>query len=290
MDDKIVRQKIIIDPKIVSNEYSHGANSAKYCTCISTNKIEEENLILKHGYCFSDLLGMLENKKSHDRVYYRMEEDSGQTKLTSEEKYRWISLCVKHKTMPKYVVEEDVDKKIMIVEISEDIPPSLLFVYLCCFRYFREDTGFIRAIVYLVDKCEMNYYAAFVLASRICMNYDLHHCLNVTRQYGEKFDMNKVTAPLHQMIGLVRFISDPKKYDTRGPKDCKANGGFNQFRCANTIQEISKIKHDCLIQDLFDDNIVKAIISSSDEESKIYLDKFLSYKDKIIYKEKEHEK
>lgn len=286
MSEEIVRQKVIIDPEIVSNEYSHGGNSTKYCTYMDTEEMNERDLKLRNGACFSDLLGMLKKGEDHDRVYYKMEEDSYQTKLTEEEKHRWISLCVEYGTMPKCVVEEDVDKKVMIIEIDKNVSPSILFVYLCCFRYFREDTGFIRSVVYLVDKCNMNYYAAFVLASRICMNYALHHCLNVTRQYGEKFDLDKVTAPLHQIIGLTRFISDPQKYDSRGPRDYNSGGSFNQFRCADTIQKISSVKCECLIQDLFDSNIIKAIMASSDDGSEKYLNKFLSYRDKITYKEK----
>jgi len=217
-----------------------------------------------------------------------MEEDSGQgVKLTKQEKHKWIELCVKHKTMPKYITKGDVDKKIMIINIDDEkITPSLLFIYLCCFRYFREDPGFIRAIVYLVDKFKMNYYAAFVFASRICMSYDLHHILGTVRRYAEKFDIDKVTIPLHIIIGLVRIVNDPKKYDPRGPRDYKSSGEFNQFRCADRINNISKIKYNCLLQDLFDKNIIKAAMSLSDEMSQKYLDKFISYRDKITYKEK----
>jgi len=285
MSEEVVRQKIVIDPEIVTSEYLHGNNSTKYCTYVSAEEVKEEDLM--HGACFYDLLSMLKREEDHDRVYYKMEEDSQQIKLTEEERHRWISLCVEHGTMPKYIVEKDVDREVMIIEIDKDIPPSLLFVYLCCFRYFREDTGFIRAAVYLVDKCEMNYYAAFVLASRVCMNDNLHHCLDVVRRYGEEVDLNEVRVPLHQIIGLARFTSDPKKYDSRGPRD---HDSFNQFQCASTIKKISSIEYECLIQDLFDDNIVKAIMMPSDDESKKYLDEFLSYRDKIVYEEKEHEK
>jgi len=288
MTEEVVRQKIIVDPEIVTSEYFHGGNSAKYCTYISAKEVKEEDLM--HGACFYDLLSMLKREEDHDRVYYKMEEDPHQTKLAEEERHRWISLCVEHGTMPEYIVEKDVDREVMVIEIDKDIPPSLLFVYLCCFRYFREDTGFIRAIVYLVDKCGMNYYAAFVLASRVCMNYDLHHCLDVIRQYGEKVDLGEVRVPLHQIIGLVRFTSDPKKYDSRGPRGYESSGSCNQFQCASTIRKISSIEYECLIQDLFDDNIVKAIMAPSDGESKKYLDEFLSYRDKIVYKEKEHGK
>jgi len=286
MKDQFVRQKVIIDSEIVSNAYRHGNNSTKYCTLTKDDDIEDKKLT--KGYCFSDLLKMLKNNKEHDRVHYKMEEDSGQgVKLTKQEKHKWVELCVEHKTMPEYITKDNIDKKVMIINVDdENITPSLIFIYLCCFRYFREDPGFIRAVVYLVSKYKMNYYAAFVFASRVCMSYDLHHILGIVRQYAEKFDINTVTVPLHIITGLVRIVNDPKKYDTRGPRDHDAGGGFNQFRCANRINDISKVKYNCSLQDLFDKNVLKSVMSSSDKTSKKYLDKFISYKDKIIYKEK----
>ena len=286
MKEKLVRQKVIIDTKIVSNEYNHGDNSTKYCTFKKDIAVENEKLT--RGYCFSTLLSMLKSNKDHDKVYYKMEEDDRQSvKLTKKEKHEWIELCVKYKTMPKYITKSYIDEKIMIIDVNDEkVTPSLLFIYLCCFRYFREDPGFIRAVIYLVSKCKMNYYAAFVLASRICMNYDLHHILNTVRYYSEKVDIDKVVISLNVIIGLSRIVNDPKKYDSRGPRDYDSRGEFNQFRCANTIDNISKVRYNCLVQDLFDKNIIKAIASSSDKRSKEYLDKFISYKDEIIHKEK----
>jgi len=282
--DQFIRQKVIIDTEVVNSRYAHGNNSTKYCTFGKNDDVKDDNLT--KGWCFSDLLKMLTNKE-HNKIYYKMEEDGKQSvKLTKTEKHKWVELCVKHKTMPEYITKDDIDKKIMTIDVEdENITPSLIFIYLCCFRYFREDPGFIRAVVYLVKKCKMNYYAAFVFASRACLNYDLHHILSIVRRYSEKFDVYKITVPLNVIIGLSRIVNGPKKYDKRGPRDYKSGGGFNQFRCADNIHSISKTKYDCSLQDLFDKNILKAIISSSDETSKKYLDKFLSYKDKIVYKE-----
>ena len=286
MKDQFIKQKVIIDTEVVNNRYAHGDNSTKYCTFGEDSAVKGDNLT--KGYCFSELLKMLGDNKKHNKIYYQMEEDEKQSvKLTKAEKYKWVELCVKHKTMPEYITKDDIDKKIMIIDVNDkNITPSLIFIYLCCFRYFREDPGFIKAIVYLVTKCEMNYYAAFVFASRVCINYDLHHILNIVRRYSEKFDVYKIKMPLNVIIGLSRIVNDPKKYDKRGPRDYKSGGGFNQFRCASNIHDISKIKYDCLLQDLFDKNILKSIVSSSDETSQKYLDEFLSYKDKIVYKEK----
>jgi len=283
--DKLVREKVVIDTEIVSNKYRHGDNSTLYCTFEKNSDTRDEKL--KKGWCFSDLLKMLKDNKDHTKIYYKMNEDYGQSvKLTKQEKHKWINLCTKYKTMPEYITKDDIDKKIMIIDINNGkITPSLMFVYLCCFRYFREDPGFIRAVVYLVSKCKMNYYAAFVFASRVCINYNLHHVINIVRSYAEKLDVDKITVPLHIIIGLARFVSSPEKYDSRGPRDYKSGGGFNQFKCADKISNISKIRCDCSLQDLFDKNIIKAIISLSDEISQKYLNKFLSYKDKIVYKE-----
>lgn len=282
---KISHEKVWIDPKIVSSQYAHGNSSTKYGTYDGKkdNKIEDKKLT--SGYCFSNLLSMLKCNKDHNKIYYKMEEDLNQkVKLTEEEKYRWIELCVKHKTMPEYITVENIGRKIMELEVTEDLTPSLIFLYLCCFRYFREAPGFIRAVVYLVDKCGMNYYAAFVFASRVCMNYQLHHTVSMIRKYGEKLDFEKVTIPLHLIIGLARFIEDPKKYDPRGPRDHKSNGSFNQFQTESITEKVSSTRYDCMVQDLFGPDILKAISASTDKESQNYLDAFLAQKDKIVCK------
>lgn len=283
--EEIMREKVWIDPKIVCG-YSHGDNSARYCTCkeeVAAEVIKDNDL--KKGWCFSDLLGMLKTNDTDDRIYYKMEEDTNdRVKLIDEEKHRWIGLCVNHGTMPDYITVEDIDKKIMVLKITEDLTPSLIFIYLCCFRYYREDPGFIRAVVYLVDKCGMNYYAAFVFATKICMSYDLHHILTGIRKYGETPKLEGTTVCLSSIIGLSRFIKDPKKYDTRGPRSHKGGGSFNQFQCAATIEGISSIRYGCKVQDLFDPDIIKAMLATDDSDSQKHLDVFLANKDRIVYK------
>jgi len=283
---EITREKVWIDPKIVC-DYNHGDNSTRYCTCReeAAAKVIEDN-DLRKGWCFSDLLGMLKTNDKDDRIYYKMEEDTHDTvKLIDKEKYRWIDLCVAHKTMPDYITIEDIDKKVMVLKITEDLTPSLIFIYLCCFRYYREDPGFIRAVVYLVDKCGMNYYAAFVFATKICINYDLHHILTGIRRYGESEKVESATIRLSSIIGLSRFVKDPKKYDKRGPRSHKGSGSFNQFQCAATIESISSVRYDCKVQDLFDPDIIEAISATTDRNSQKYLDGFLANRNRIIYKE-----
>jgi len=284
-EKEIIREKVWIDPEMV-RVYSHGDNSAKYCTCKEESlakKIKDDDL--QRDWCFSSLLGMLSRNDEDDRIYYKMEEDvNAETKLTDEEKHCWIDLCVAHRTMPDYITMGNIDEKIMVLKITGDLTPSLIFVYLCCFRYYREDPGFIRAVVYLVNKCGMNYYAAFVFATKICMNYDLHHFLTKVRGYGDKPELKDIAIRLSDVIGLSRFLKDPKKYDSRGPRSHKGGGGFNQFRCASTIEGISSIKHDCEAQDLFDPNILKAVSATTDSDSQEYLNGFLADKDRIVYK------
>lgn len=276
---EILCEKVWIDPEIVSSQYmhgDHGDHSAKYTTYGGKKgKIEDKDLTI--GCCFSDLLSMLEHNRDHDKVYYKMEEDRDQeVKLKEEEKHRWLELCVKYKTMPEYLTAEHIDRKVMELEVAEDLTPSLIFLYLCCFRYLREDPGFTRAVAYLVDKCGMDYYAAFVLASRVCLNYQLHHVVSMIREYGEKPDLEKVTIPLHLIIGLARFVEDPREYDPRGPRSYKSDGMFNQFQTESIIGEASSVKHNCMVQDLFDPDILKAMSASTDKESQEYLDTFLA--------------
>lgn len=284
-EGRIIREKVWIDPKIVQ-AYNHGGNSTKYCTCkeqAAAKIIEDSDL--RSGACFSSLLGMLKSNTKDDRIYYKMEEDRNhKVELTDEEKHHWVELCVAYGTMPDYITTENANKKVMVLKIVEDLTPSLMFIYLCCFRYYREDPGFVRAMVYLVNKCGMNYYAAFVFATKVCINYDLHHILTGIRRYGEKIEPEDAIIRLKDVIGLSRFLGNPKKYDSRGPRSHKNSGSFNQFQCASTIEGISSIRYDCSAQDLFDPDILEAIHAKTDSDSQKHLDVFLAIKDRIVYK------
>jgi len=100
----------------------------------------------------------------------------------------------------------------------------------------------------------------------------------MVREYGEEPDLEKVTIPLHLIIGLTRFVEDPKKYDPRGPRSYKSDGMFNQFQTESITGEVSSIKHNCMVQDLFDLDILKAISAPTDKESQEHLDTFLAKK------------
>lgn len=241
--------------------------------------------------------------------------------LTPKERSGWLSLAKKYRLLPPYIDEntiEDIPEEKQrstdsggierstaiasgefIIDL-EGLSPTMLYIYLSTIRNIREDPGFPRAVSYLVNEIGMNFFAAYVFSSFVTLNSIGHHILDTFRPYGmckevyqqdsntyvsEALDLKAIEAsvstPIGKAIGLQRIVnSDPLKYDSMGI--AKAGYGFN---CSNTINKISKVSYSASFQELFDKDIIAAIMSKNDEEAEKYITRFGSKKNRIKYKE-----
>jgi hypothetical protein len=249
----------------------------------------------------------------------------GKFLLDAKGRSDWLSLAKKHNLLPPYINENaiiDVPKNKQksvrfegesttaaamgefIINL-EGLSPAVLYVYLSTLRNLREDPGLPRAVLYLVNELGMNFYAAYVFASQVVMNTTGHHIINEHRHYGmvknvydretgqyicdpidQETLVKTVLVDLKTPIGIQRLVnSDPLKYDTRS-----CSKGFNSsknygFCCEKTISGISKVTYTVNFQQLFDKDIVAAIMSKNDGEAREFIDKFEKRKTSIKYKE-----
>lgn len=333
---KIKRQRVWIDTKVVNMKYRHGHNYAKYGVFqddaapdkISIARATSGPNVL-HGTstaCFAGLLHTIRSCTKYNRIYSTvyLKEDSKDSALgrntacitlSSEECRRWIELTKQYQLLPDYIDENCVEmykepKPVsnsmydkhsavgggtIILDMS-NLVPSLLYVYLSTFRNLREDPGFVRTALYLVDKLNVNFFAAYVFAGYIAMDSSGHHILSAVRRYytpgpGEppKHDRDKISAvqaDIVWMISLQRYIKNPSEYDTKDLYKAKSSGySDTRFSCSETISTVSKQRLLLTIDEAFDSDIISAIMSSSDKVAAQHIKEFEEKRPRIVYKE-----
>jgi hypothetical protein len=330
----IIRERVWIDTEIVSTTYKHLDNKVIHCVF----KSDLDPSVVPEGFakansgkmytndCFSGLLRQIADTKNN-RMYSKLEvakPAKSDIVLTPEERSGWLSLTKKYKLLPPYINEnaiEDIPKEKQcstdgmsrvvsstaiasgefIIDL-EGLSPAMLYIYLSTIRNIREDPGFPRAVLYLVNKIGMNFFAAYVFSSLVTMNSYGHHILDAFRPYGlcketyqrssgtytnEALDLKAIEAsvltPISKAIGLQRMVnSDPLKYDSRSLSKTSYN-----FDCTSTINKISKVLYLAHFQELFDEDIIAAIMSENDKEGNECLNRFTKKKPRIKYKEAE---
>jgi len=336
---EIVREKVWIDTKIVNTSCKHLDNKVTQCVF----KSDVDPSVVPEGFakdnsskmvvyvCFSGLIRKIIDTKEVNRMYYKLEvakpnklNPASEFVLTPEERSGWLSLAKEYRLLPPYINEdaiEDIPEKDQKFEknnmVSDSVPiasgefiidleglsPSMLYIYLSTIRNIREDPGLPRAVLYLVNKIGMNFFAAYVFSSLATLNSTGHHILDVYRPYGlcketyqqasktytsEPLDLKSMEdalfTPIGQAIGLQRMVNnDPLKYDNRDMT--KKSGSMGGFNCSNTINRISKASHLATFQELFDEDIIAAIMSKDDKEANECLKRFTEKKPYIKYKE-----
>ncbi len=280
----------------------------------------------KDAACFYALMDALcvERKVGFNRIHYDIsicaDTDSGKqsslgSNITIEEAKRWLQLLKEHKIIPKYVDEnvlhdpgdpcnkqkdfvchdcKDGKYKIVgtIVLELDGLSPAQLYMYLSSMRDMVEYGKAVKWVIYLVDKCGIDFYAAYAFSCKICSVGGGHHFINLYRGYGSDVanSYQLMTIPISMAIGVCRFAMNPKRYDPRDlfapPQKSKYSSGRHLFNCASTIQSISKVSYECTLDTLTDESIVLAIRSLTDRIAMKHIDTFKKRESKIVYYER----
>jgi len=298
----IYRDKVWVDPNIVSNKYTHGDNSVEYAyyrdhdkstvnkPYIPNNPREEFGCTVHTDICFSGLSRTIGDSRNHEdgaynRVYYKMRIDKkAKVKNTLAEQKRFIELSVANKLLPKYVTPDTMknDEEGTIVLMLEGLTVSQFYIYLTQYRYMREYPGFVKSMVHLVDDKGFNFFAAFILASIIVVDYTVHHFLTLQRKYGSNEDINTVKAPFSYIAGLRRYVKRNHMHDDR-----ILMKSSHAFTVASNIESVCKINKTFTAQELKDPMVIKAFSAMTDEVAIKYINKYNDNKCRIIYREME---
>ena len=193
--------------------------------------VKEFNAHKMGGSCFSGLLrttSLPGSAKKYNRVCYTLDWPvtchHAFTELSTEERKNWVKLCKTYKLLPSYVTPAAGEDGVLVLKLTDTLAPSLLYCYLSAFRCLREQTGFVKAMLYLVKEKKMNFYAAFVLASSVtvCSSGTIHHIGEWGRPYMNKDNhVDRISILARNIIALKRFLQNPSCVDTRTIWDAK---------------------------------------------------------------------
>lgn len=248
--------------------------------------------------------------------------------LSPSDRIEWMALAKEYKMLPAYINVEaikdipeeervasytsydtDNPRRVMstgefIIDL-EGLSPTVLYIYLSTIRNLREDPGLAKSVLYLTKEVGMNFFAAYVFASGVVLDSYGHHIFEHIRKYGMCKDIydkklhcytstslslgdieKAIETPIHLAIGTQRVVnSSPSKYDSREVMNLQGNHRFN---CASTITGVSKVRYSANFQELFDEDIISAIMSKTDREANKFLKEFFKRKPHIKYKEAEN--
>jgi hypothetical protein len=235
---------------------------------IPTNIKNKKGLISLKYVCFSGLMGTFSANKLN-RICYKPKVNKI---LKSKDVKRWIDIAKAGRLLPPYVEFKHLKKTFLL---QCDVPPSLLYVYLCTLRDLEEEPDFVRITSYLVEK-GMDIHAAIVTASTITINNLGHHYLRLNAPYSEK-PITSIKVCLGHIFQLKKFLMNPSTYDKRNCASLNVDTySSRQFSAQNTIGNISSTAVTVPIADLFDKNIVD-MLSSGKYSKKLY-DKHIAAK------------
>lgn len=248
--------------------------------------------------CYSGLLGRLKLEKIDDkpcnRVYTRIELfppwNKKQYPLTYEDQCAWIKLAKKFKLLPYYVTHKVLVKSKDDLAFANELRMTInldginfvqLYIYLATLRNLKDEPGFVKALLYLYYEIKMNFYAAYVLSLHLNNPNSGHSVVSAS----DSFYCNSKPVPyaltdkinLKRMIGLHRFLIEPKAYDTRTFNNIAKAGNW-YWECdltiAKTVQNIAEKEAVVNIKDLFNKHIIKAIMSLDDKSFKKEMKRF----------------
>jgi len=206
----------------------------------------------------------------------------------------FLNLAKRHKLIPDYVPNSPImaDNTSLIVLDVSNYTPAQLYLYLCTARYVQEYPMTVWTTLDLVEKYGMNFYLAFTLA-HLTRSTSLGHCVfEISGPYGAVYNetnIDNVIVDVSHSMALAKFARDPHKYGSGLVTSPKSGTSFNlQITFRNIAAEIFKTAYssrsfseytyvkaaEVRTQDLFDEDVVAAIMAESNEESKKHFDNF----------------
>ncbi len=263
-----------INPEIVGKYCRKGEYGVTYymyretrnTPCRVANPLSEPNKFQKiqriKSNCFAAVLRKLKEHKKDEwnRISYTAEIGNAPLELMLKEKQDWIRVCKEHNILPSYVPSASAKNMVFVIKLINCLPPSLLYCYLSCFRCLTELPDFVRAMLYLTRTKNMDFHAAWLVASMSCVpsSNKIHHIGEWGMNYiCKEDDVNKKEINMYDVFNFYKYLHNPVKYDPRSltPKN---KNDYHTWDCASVIRQISKSTIDnctVLSKNLFSDKL-----------------------------------
>lgn len=243
-----------------------------------------------HAACYSGFWNKFSGKttpkgRKPNKISTALRLEPTSVTLTLEEGRRWVELAVKYGFLPDYVKpEETVVEEVhgngtlvakLVLNLTKEFQ-SKLYMRLDTLRHLRENPGFVKAVVYLHDELNINFYAAFVMASYWNVHNSGHHILTISRN--TMYDKTNEPKPGDKLnLKLVRSLY---KFT-----NCKSIPGFKfgqrigekniRWCCSGKINELNAYDMVVPIERLDAPEIETIIKTVNNKKAKALYDAFM---------------
>lgn len=204
--------------------------------------------------CFAELFrtdttrNTLVNHRNLNRIAFVLTKSRVEKFLTKDQEHRWVELCKEHRLLPHYIKKVHVDNRVYVIDITRaNMTLSLLYIYLSNLRDMQEHPVTVRMTLRAVDNHNVNFFVAYSMGTKLAGGGN-HNYFLIYHKYGEKKDAES-RIPLHCIIGLKKFLVNPRKYDNRnmfkgGPAHAEKTirDAFGKISGMNPEDEL-QIKH-----------------------------------------------
>jgi len=197
--------------------------------------LETNSVAATRSICFASLPKQIYKGRKNRLVYYLTSEADEVPNPTLK---KYLNYCVKYKLLPRYVLESDVKNHRYVIKLHEKLNNGMLYVYLSTIRFIQESPAFVKNIITLVDKYKMNFYFAWLVASKLNIRNSWHNFIPYNGRYGDGdgaeilSDANYKYNPKYA-IALKEFVLNKGK---SRPISCFDNASF---KVCDTIQDMA---------------------------------------------------
>lgn len=271
---KIEKEKFVFP-----NDYDMSTYEVFYRSCKTDTPTTPVTVDGTSEICYSSLCSRM--KKEHNCVQSTIFTTTDRAPvLTLDEIHKWINLCKKHKLMPDYVSSNETAKVVNrsgkdVHELSIAINLSGIFQvqlygYLSALRHVREDSGFVKGVLYLHEECGVDFHAAYVLSSHFNVAREVHHLIGINKSVYCSYN----TPAPKEVTGSVNMLSMRCLYKilnnssvNKGPA---ANATGQRWNCNRVVAKACSTKLPNMlvkISKLDDPEIPKIICEPDDNKA-----------------------
>jgi len=242
----------------------------------------DDHYIIKHGstICFAGLLGELKrNKGKINRLVYILAPKSSE--LTKDETVKWLNMCIKAKALPNYIKKEsDVAGNRYVLKIDPSLRLSVMFIYLTCIRWLQEAPIFVRNMLKLVGKYNMNFYISWLVASRMSMGNTWHNIVIYGSEYGQSINgvLTKCELDIAIACGIRNLLAAPKEFDKYVVG--RIGNGFNATGNITTAKPNLGLNSTVHMRNIANEELNKAMSSKTNKNLENVLNKLCTAKRK----------
>lgn len=242
------------------------------------SKRSGEDGIVKHGstICFAHLLSECRKNKKSDMLVYSLY--NGSIALTGAEAEEWLDICVKAKALPDYIKEiSDIEGNRYILKIDTELNISILYIYLTCIRWIQEAPTFVKNMLKLVNKYNINFYIAWLIASKMSIGNTWHNIVSYGSDYGQTISslFKESTYDVAVACGIKNLLLNPSKFGSKHCLGSAKNYDFEASEGVNKAKPKLKGKTTLNIKQVTDDELNKAMDDKTTKSLEALLIKIL---------------